>query len=383
MSALKRIFHWGPLIALFIIKSITFSTLYMTSMFLPPLGSLWGCFNHIVFLSLVGCTLYNFFMAMFGGPGFVHFGWKPAKEENLKFLQYCTFCEGYKAPRAHHCRKCKRCVMKMDHHCPWINTCCGYKNHAHFTFFLFCAVCGSCHATVLLVIGLYRAFHLSWYFYYGDREHLVYLTLYPLVCTVFSLGLAIGVVIAVGGLFIIQMKIILKNETSIENWIVTKAMSRARPEKQKFIYPYNLGWWKNLQEVFPYPKGDGLTWPVVKGCSQYTLTMEQLFQKQEKKAHARQYAVIEQYSGSWFPITKGLRVCFNIPCSDEPRIPLHIGEKVAVTRWKRHWLYGERIQNSSERNSGKHQQKGWFPRKCVVEFTSIHCDVNKVQKKSQ
>ncbi|XP_022249705.1 palmitoyltransferase ZDHHC6-like [Limulus polyphemus] len=276
MSALKRIFHWGPLIALFIIKSITFSTLYMTSMFLPPLGSLWGCFNHIVFLSLVGCTLYNFFMAMFGGPGFVHFGWKPAKEENLKFLQYCTFCEGYKAPRAHHCRKCKRCVMKMDHHCPWINTCCGHKNHAHFTFFLFCAVCGCCHATVLLIIGLYRAFHLSWYFYYGDREHLVYLTLYPLVCTVFSLGLAIGVVIAVGGLFLIQMKIILKNETSIENWIVTKALSRARPEKQKFIYPYSLGWWQNLQEVFPLPKGDGLTWPVVKGCSQYTLTMEQL-----------------------------------------------------------------------------------------------------------
>lgn len=23
----------------------------------------------------------------------------------------------YKPPRAHHCRKCKKCVLKMDHHC--------------------------------------------------------------------------------------------------------------------------------------------------------------------------------------------------------------------------------------------------------------------------
>lgn len=31
----------------------------------------------------------------------------------------CTRCEAYRPPRAHHCRICKRCVKRMDHHCPW------------------------------------------------------------------------------------------------------------------------------------------------------------------------------------------------------------------------------------------------------------------------
>lgn len=29
----------------------------------------------------------------------------------------CTRCESYRPPRAHHCRICRRCVRKMDHHC--------------------------------------------------------------------------------------------------------------------------------------------------------------------------------------------------------------------------------------------------------------------------
>lgn len=31
--------------------------------------------------------------------------------------RWCKKCQGWKPPRCHHCRKCGRCVLRMDHHC--------------------------------------------------------------------------------------------------------------------------------------------------------------------------------------------------------------------------------------------------------------------------
>ncbi len=50
-----------------------------------------------------------------------------------------------------------RCVMKMDHHCPWINNCVGHYNHAYFTYFLFFAPMGCMHALLILIPAMYRA----------------------------------------------------------------------------------------------------------------------------------------------------------------------------------------------------------------------------------
>lgn len=62
----------------------------------------------------------------------------------------------------------------------------------------------------------------TWYLHHGDRGNLVYLGILGFFVALFAIGLAIGVTIAVGLLWVIQMKSILKNETGIESWIIEK-----------------------------------------------------------------------------------------------------------------------------------------------------------------
>lgn len=45
----------------------------------------------------------------------------------------------YKPDRAHYCRLLGRCVLKMDHFCPWLNNCIGFYNHKFFVLFIFYA----------------------------------------------------------------------------------------------------------------------------------------------------------------------------------------------------------------------------------------------------
>ncbi|KAJ1974288.1 palmitoyltransferase for Vac8p [Dimargaris xerosporica] len=60
--------------------------------------------------------------------------------------RYCRKCQTEKPDRCHHCSACQACVLKMDHHCPWINNCVGYGNQKAFILFLvwgtlYCAYC--------------------------------------------------------------------------------------------------------------------------------------------------------------------------------------------------------------------------------------------------
>ena len=68
-------------------------------------------------------------------------------EAGAAVRRWCDKCRCPKPDLTHHCSVCKRCVLRMDHHCPWIHNCVGHRNYRYFFNFLFWLWCG-CMVTV-------------------------------------------------------------------------------------------------------------------------------------------------------------------------------------------------------------------------------------------
>lgn len=337
--------------------------IHLLGMWWPPQSSLGAALHAAFFLFFAGATLYFFLQSLLEGPGYVPLGWKPEREEDQQNLQFCSVCNGYKAPRSHHCRKCGYCIKKMDHHCPWINCCVGHANHGYFTLFLFSAVIGCLHASIVLSICMYHAINRIWYVRNGSGgEPMIYLTLTTLLLTLLAIGMALGVVLAVGALLGLQIRGILRNQTTIEEWIVEKAVGRREEQGlPPFVFPYDVGWKVNVKMVFG-SEYDGLTWPLREGCNEYDLTREQQAQKQEKRLRSRLYSAVVEYDGGWMPILSRPRAALSAPCTDEVRIRLAVGDLLRATRQRKHWLFGEKILEGGEGRG----PRGWFPRDAVI-----------------
>eukprot|EP00397_Hematodinium_sp_SG-2012_P021194 GEMP01021878.1.p1 GENE.GEMP01021878.1~~GEMP01021878.1.p1 ORF type:complete len:314 (+),score=35.98 GEMP01021878.1:229-1170(+) len=147
------------------------SFLYGTFMFLhiaPALeknpNSLNSWLLLAVFQVLAGMASVSFIQAIQTSPGHVpdteewfDLGYEQEKPKALietkhsGELRYCKWCGKFKPDRCHHCRVCKRCVLKMDHHCPWISNCVGFNNYKYFfTHLVYCSA-----SSIFIVINLF------------------------------------------------------------------------------------------------------------------------------------------------------------------------------------------------------------------------------------
>ncbi|XP_017837759.1 palmitoyltransferase ZDHHC15B isoform X5 [Drosophila busckii] len=172
-------------------------------------------------------------------------------------VRFCEKCKIIKPDRAHHCSVCSCCVLKMDHHCPWVNNCVNFYNYKFFVLFLGYA----------LIYCLYVAFtslHDFIQFWKGQlngtgmgRFHILFLFF-------ISIMFAISLV----SLFGYHIYLVLVNRTTLEAFRAP-IFRVGGPDKNG----YNLGRYANFCEVFGddwklwflpifTSFGDGISYPI-------------------------------------------------------------------------------------------------------------------------
>lgn len=93
--------------------------------------SVWSLLVHFTLGNWLAVnTVFHYYMGWRTSPG------HPPTTKFDNVVTMCNKCVGPKPPRTHHCSVCAKCVLKMDHHCPWFDNCIGFYNHRYF--FLYC-----------------------------------------------------------------------------------------------------------------------------------------------------------------------------------------------------------------------------------------------------
>ncbi|XP_069769566.1 palmitoyltransferase ZDHHC3 isoform X2 [Narcine bancroftii] len=137
-------------------------------MLIPGKDLVYSIINGIIFNALAFLALASHTRAMLTDPGAVPKG--NATKEFIESLQLkpgqvvykCPKCCSIKPERAHHCSVCKRCIRKMDHHCPWVNNCVGENNQKYFVLFTMYIALISLHALIMVCFHFLYCFEEEW-----------------------------------------------------------------------------------------------------------------------------------------------------------------------------------------------------------------------------
>lgn len=86
LQDLRRLCHWGPIISLGVIAICSTMAMIDSVLWYWPLHTTGGSVNFIMLINWTVMILYNYFNAMFAGPGFVPRGWKPEKSQDSMYL---------------------------------------------------------------------------------------------------------------------------------------------------------------------------------------------------------------------------------------------------------------------------------------------------------
>lgn len=262
----------GPLLILTATVLISF-VIYTYFAYLLPLVAPSGV-GHYLHLVIAGVLIvniaFNYYSVVTTPPGFppdreevdgeevAALRSAPAPRRGEGWARWCRRCDNLKPERAHHCHVCGTCVLRMDHHCPWISNCVGYANHRFFFLFVYWLWLG-CGYVALLASG--PAFFAP----AGSSTHyFIHLSFLLTISILFSLGILLGW----------HIYLVLTGQTTIE-FMYNKLQARdAKRRGVSYRNPFDLGWRKNFLLFFgvrqwwlfalpnrALPPGNGVSYP--------------------------------------------------------------------------------------------------------------------------
>ncbi|KRX05905.1 Thioredoxin-like fold [Pseudocohnilembus persalinus] len=224
----------------------------------------------VIFNILFFLLLWSMAQTMWTDPGKVPLYWGYFLDENEnKKKRYCLICHIFKPERCHHCSACNRCVLNMDHHCPWITNCVGFNNRKFFilmlTYIMICdilAVFPMCYESYKIIEKIDQFFH-------GDDVEIYWFSNLLIICGTL---LALAAVFVIGNFYKFHLTLVFNNSSTIENLDRKRQGSKSTGNQTN----YDMGYYYNFVQVFgkdpiiwPFPfftemgkpVGDGVLWP--------------------------------------------------------------------------------------------------------------------------
>ena len=172
-------------------------------------------------------------------------------------MHKCPKCNHAKPERCHHCSVCKACVLKYDHHCPYIGTCVGFRNQKFFILFLIYALitCAYMSLTGLCYLILEIA---------SSERHFKLSTL----CHISNLVIGLLFASASTTMLSLHIGLVCRNETTLGR----SSNHYFSCQETRECNVYDLGNRENIKNVFGdnillamlpifTSKGNGIDWP--------------------------------------------------------------------------------------------------------------------------
>lgn len=95
---------------------------------------------------------------------------------------WCKVCQVVRPARSGHCRICGRCVLRLDHHCVWINNCIGSRNHKFFILLLLTFMFTSVYGITITLSTLCRDQYIISALFYCPGAYADYSTSFAFTC---------------------------------------------------------------------------------------------------------------------------------------------------------------------------------------------------------